>query len=261
MARIYTLKPTPSDHPLKDRPFYHDVRSDLHEMRKLAVPAPIDHIDHTAGVAPIFNQLSLSSCQSVQLRNALLMAQWLVTGKLPAVDLSVLFAYWATRSVDNADSEDQGDTIGNTLVGFEENGICEESFWPYDVTKYNVRPSDLAFANAGLHKYDLRAVQVKMEFQAICDALQDGSPIIGGFSVPPSLENCGKDGHLPDPTGEPSLGGHAFSVSQFSRSDQWMDFPNSWSADWGHEGHCYLPAQYIGRLWELWTFVPGSLLE
>jgi hypothetical protein len=263
MSRIYNLKPTPSTHELFKRPLYHSLRADLHDLRELKVPAPIDWIDDTAGVPPIENQLSLGACQSFQARNAMLLADWLATKTLPGFDLSKLFIYWNDRAIEDGGQMDvdTGGTIGNTLLGIEQNGVAEESFWPYDVTQLGTKPPDLAFANALTHKYDLKAVPLAITFEAICDALQDGSPIIGGFSVPPSFEACGPTGQLPDPTGESSLGGHAFSVCQAKRSDQWMDDPNSWGAGWGKGGHGFMPASYIGRVMELWTFVPGSLLD
>ena len=262
MARIYRLKPTPADHPLRQRPFYHSMRAGIHDALKLSVPAPVDWINWSAGEPPIENQGDEGACQSFQLRNALLLAQWMATGSLPSFDLSKAFAYWIARSLDGDDSQDSGESIGNTLAGFEQYGCCEESFMPYVPGQFTTPPTPEALANAMSHRYDLQAVQVDYsKFGNICDVLQDKRPLIGGFSVPPSFENVGADGALPDPTGEPSLGGHAFSACQAKRSDGWIDDPNSWGESWGKQGHGFMPASYTGRMVELWTIVPSALIE
>jgi hypothetical protein len=93
-------------------------------------------------------------------------------------------------------------------------------------------------------------------FDNIYQVLVDRHPLIGGFEVPPSFEKCGPDGMLPDPTGEPSLGGHAFSIFMASRKDQWFADDNSWGIGWGKQGVGFMPDGYRGRYMELWAICP-----
>ena len=257
----YRLLPTPKEHFLWARKAYHEIRADLHEAMKLKVPEPIDWVDYSANEPPILNQGDIGRCQSHQLRNVLLMGHSMVTGAPAPFDLSPEFAYWAVRQLNNETQVDSGETIGNTLAAFEQVGCAEMNQMPEDGF-YTEPPTPAAYANALTHCYDLAAVPVDYSsWSNVCDVLQDRRPVIGGFFVPPSFETCGPDGVLPDPKGESSLGGHAFSVCQIKRQDAWMDDPNSWGVGYGKQGHAFMPASYLGRIMELWAIVPKSLIQ
>jgi C1A family cysteine protease len=257
MSRIYGLKPTPKNHPLWARPFYHELREALFMSRHLLAPEPVDLVDLTASVPPIRDQGQEGSCSGFQTRNVRMLAHTMAAGSQPSWDLSPAFAYWQARALDSEQTKDSGETIGNELAGVEAYGLCEESFMPYVAGQYATPPSSEALANALTHKANLQAVPVDYSsFANVHQVLADGHPIIGGFSVPPSFEAVGSDGALPDPTGEPDLGGHAFSICAIKLSDGWMRDPNSWGTGWGQNGFGYMPATYLGRVFELWAIIP-----
>jgi hypothetical protein len=264
MPRIYKLQPTPKDHPFYLRPMYHTIRNLLLEARakanggltKLAAPAP-DFVNWTGGRAPIRDQGDEGCCSGFQSRNVRWLAHWLATGMAPPEDFSPAYPYWQARDIQGTQNQDSGATIGDELAGMEQAGICEERFMPYVVGGFATPPSQQALENAATHKVDLQAVPVDYSsFANIHQVLADRHPIIFGFAVPPSFESVGSDGHLPDPTGETSLGLHAGSADSCSLKDGWMTDPNSWGSGWGCGGIGFMPAQYLGRFVEAWAIVP-----
>lgn len=263
MARRYALKPTPDDHPLRDRPWYHDIRKDLlaeredcsHGLFRATAPLPI-LVDWSAGRAPIRDQGDEGCCSGFQSRNVRSLAHWLVTGYPPEYDFSTAYPYWQARKIQGQENEDSGATIGDELMGMENAGICEERLMPYVAGQFALAPSQDALANALTHKVDLQAVQVDFSSLQNCwQVLGDRHPIIMGFSVPPSFESVAPDGSLPDPTGEESLGLHAGSWDQINLKDQWLADPNSWGTGWGKQGVGFMPAAYLDRVVECWAIV------
>ena len=264
MSRIYRLKPTPAGHVLYGRPMYHDIRKDLLQARadanggltRVAQPPP-NLVDWSAGRAPIRDQGQEGSCSGHQARNVRWLAHFLACGTPPPADFSPAYAYWQARTIEGAVSQDSGATIGDELLGMEDTGICEESYMPYMSGDFTQSPSDAAIQNAMSHKVDLQAVPVDYSSLAnVHQVLADRHPVIFGFNVPPSFETGGAAGHLTDPTGEPTLGGHAGSWDMINLQDGWGADPNSWGLGWGDNGVGYMPAGYLGRMFEMWAIVP-----
>jgi hypothetical protein len=258
MTHRYTLQPTPDTHHLWDRPWYHEIRDQLLAKRGVMAPEPTPNlVDFTAGEPPIRDQGQEGSCEGHQERNVRRLAHWLVAGASTTYDFSPAFAYYMARAVQGTQTQDSGASIGNGLASMEENGICEETLMPYDPGNFATAPSSQATENALTHRAELQAVPVDYSsFANVHQVLADRHPVIGGFTVPPSFENCGADGALPDPTGEENLGGHAFSVCAVNLADGWMCDPNSWGTSWGKQGFAFMPASYLGRVFELWAIVP-----
>jgi hypothetical protein len=259
MSHKYNLKPTPDHHPLSKRPLYHEIRHQLLSARGVmaAYEAPLpDLIDFTPGMAPIRDQGQEGSCAGHQLRNVRWLAHWLNTGSVPAADFSPRFAYWIGSDVEGHAGQDDGITIGDGLSAMEAYGISLESFCPYTPGDLSA-PDQAAFDDALTRRVPLQAVPVKLDFASIYQVLCDKHPIIGGFDVPPSFENCPASGLLADPTGEPSLGGHAFSVFMASNKDKWLADDNSWGTGWGKQGVGFMPESYVGRMMECWAIVPA----
>jgi len=81
--------------------------------------------------------------------------------------------------------------------------------------------------------------------------LLDGYPIVFGINVYDSFESddVSKTGivPLPDKDKEKCLGGHAILIVGFKEIDNKNYFivRNSWGTEWGDNGYCYMPFEYV----------------
>src|SRR5205823_2404416 len=73
-------------------------------------------------------------------------------------------------------------------------------------------------------------------------------PFVFGMKIFESFEDDGNHGRIRMPSGnERSLGGHALLCVGYSEQDRVFIVRNSWGADWGDGGHCYVPYDYLGN--------------
>ncbi len=83
-----------------------------------------------------------ASCADVVF--AMLRQQGYLTGPMP----SRLFVYWCTRYLMGTVNSDSGVDNRSMLKALAQFGWCDESLWPYDVSKFRLRPSDACFEQA-----------------------------------------------------------------------------------------------------------------
>jgi C1A family cysteine protease len=121
---------------------------------------------------------------------------------------------------------------------------------------YEQEPSAPARREALKHKIvqywrcpGLRAIKV---------SLAQGYPVIGGFSVPESIDSevTQKTGIVayPNPS-EGFVGGHAVLFVGYDDATKLLKFENSWGTSWGDKGFGYLPYKYV-ETWlasDFWT--------
>jgi len=194
------------------------------------------------------NQAHLGSCTA----NALAGAYEYLTKKGSGQDIHVsrLFVYYNSRVKQNQGDEsnmvDQGCTIVDTVEAVEESGTCLEPIWPYDESQVNTRPSDKAYDQAKDHKIT-SASMVERDLNEMKSCLAQGFPFAIGVIVYQSFMDS--TGVVPMPSadeyrfGKP--GGHALLVVGYSDKSQSFIVRNSWGEDWGDNGYCYMPYEYL----------------
>mgnify|MGYP001561844857 CR=1 FL=1 len=178
------------------------------------------------------------------------------------VVLSRLWGYAKGREMEGTPlTEDSGSEIRNAVKLFATLGCPEEVHWPYDTSKFSVRPPDSILPEAAKHKallYYRCGNSVKPSLLAIKASLAQGFPVVGGFSVPENMMSaeCARSGFVEIPArGEGFVGGHAVLFTGYNDRLGVLEFMNSWSKYWGDGGYGYLPYVFIteGYADDFWT--------
>ena len=87
----------------------------------------------------VYDQGPVASCTA----NALLGAyQYLY----PSFEGSRLFLYYIERLADGTVDSDPGSTLSQGVRCLTDTGVCQESTWPYDISRLKTRLSDSAYA-------------------------------------------------------------------------------------------------------------------
>lgn len=197
----------------------------------------------------VFDQGQLGSCTANAISGAL--KTWMVKNdyKWPYLP-SRLDIYYQERAIEGTIDQDAGAIIRDGFKVINEQGVCPEDEnsewnWPYDISKYTVKPSTKALADCALHKC-LDYAQVSQDQNSIKAAIAAGFPLVIGIAVFESIESpeCAKTGNVPMPgMFDAPIGGHALRVSSYNADG--ISGPNSWGKAWGDKGYYHLPWAYV----------------
>lgn len=197
-----------------------------------------------AGCAPVEDQESLGSCTAQALVGALEFLQ--IKAGLPVKDLSRLFAYFNARRLGGTILFDSGSTIRTVVKAGRRFGVCRESLWSYDTSKFADTPPPECYKEGREHQ--ITAYQRLSGLDEIKACLAMGLPFVFGFSVYESAmsDDVAKSGDIPMPIdGESLLGGHAIMGVGYDDEKQLVTFRNSWGEGWGNAGYGTLPYAYL----------------
>ena len=163
---------------------------------------------------------------------------------------SRLKLYWDARAAIDCTREDSGSHIRDAVKALAKRGAAEESLWPYQPKLFATRPPAAAVRNAARHRITSYRRLKPDQYRA---ALAIGQAFAIGFTVYESFEGDGvaRNGIVPMPgPKERALGGHAVAVIGYRTRRGVLEYEvrNSWGADWGDRGHCWMPAAYLENL-------------
>jgi hypothetical protein len=292
MARKYLLQPTRADHPVKLRPFYHEVAEELAKLETVTLndlaivdsfvldrrhqvsppaptpvppspaPAPASKpVDMLPLLQPPGDQGQQGSCSAFAGTHAQNLCEALA-GAPPALGpssttYSEACLYWNTRALMGTTDQDSGGNLGDAIQAQEQNGTCISSLDGYNDAVFNQAPDAAAVADEANHKAKFHAYPIDTSNPAnITKALEDGNPVYLGFYVWQGFENTGSDGIVPPPDGT-NLGGHAqlFFFTPSAPAGTWGD-QNSWGDGWGLGGRCWFPQAAVSTIMEAYALVP-----
>jgi C1A family cysteine protease len=223
-----------------DRADHRDVQ--FYRPAGIRIPAMVDW---SAKLPPCYNQGDLGSCTANALAGAL---QFLKTIKPePIIMPSRLFIYYNERVMEDSVDTDSGAEIRDGIKSINRLGVCPESEWPYDISKFADRPPAKCYADA---PQDLLLQYSRVDnthLNAVLAALTIG-PVVGGFLVYESFESdeVAKTGIVPMPArGEQVVGGHAILVTGYDKIAARFKVRNSWGTDWGMKGYFTIPFDFF----------------
>lgn len=166
------------------------------------------------------------------------------------------FVYYNTRVLENTVSSIVGTSLRNALRTLTNQGVCEETTWPYDTTRLLIRPHATAYSTA-LPNRIIRYARLAPTLTQIRLCLASGHPFafamkcydhwykaVGG-RIPPTV-----------PTTAKPLGGHAMVCVGYNDSTQTLTVLNSWGATWGDKGYAHIPYSLFfkpGEAWDMWV--------
>lgn len=202
----------------------------------------------------IEDQQWLGSCSSTALTSAYeLMVK--ISNPDKYVELSDLFIYYNARVKEGSVDKDNGIYIRSGLEVMKEYGVCEESLWPFDLEKWDDKPSNEAYENA--KKRTISNYKKLTSIYYITEVLNDNKPIVFGIEIYDSfmeLDESINTVSFPSRK-EKSRGGHAMCMMGYDLSKRLFLAKNSFGTDWGMNGYCWVPFDYIKQEgYDCWTF-------
>ena len=177
-----------------------------------------------------------------------------------AESLSRLFIYYNSRLLEGTTNEDAGASLRDSLAAASKYGICTEDLWPYDIKKFNARPTDACYQD-GLTRRITNYRGVNDIEQAV-DALNNRRPVVFGVTVFPGFQYVDKFNPVVTLSGnsEEDSGGHAMCMVGYDRNRRMLLAKNSFGTDWGDQGYCWFTYDYIDQYgYDMWVFdIPAN---
>jgi len=230
---------------------WHKDHIDFRDFKFLPVHIPENlpsMIDLANPIVPILNQGQLGSCTA----NAIASCHYFEQIKQDAKEKftpSRLFIYYNEREMEGTVKQDSGAQIRDGMKSVATLGVCPETEWKYDVTKFTKKPLKSCYTHAAKHQVMLYA-SVIQSLDDMRSCLASGFPFVFGFSVYDSFESdiVARTGIVPMPArNESLLGGHAVLAVGYNDQRKMFKVQNSWGSGWGDKGFFYLPYSFISN--------------
>lgn len=228
---------------LPDRP---DQRDHLYAAPTHILSALPSSVDLRPNCSPVLDQSSLGSCTANAIAAAIEFDQ--KKQSLPESTPSRLFIYYNERAMEGTVSSDSGAMIRDGIKSVNKQGACPESMWPYDISRFTVKPSSACYKNALTHRALSYQSIAHTNLSQLKGCLASGFPYVFGISVYESFESdqVATTGVVPMPAHrEQLLGGHALLCVGYSDEHQWFIVQNSWGTSFGDQGFIYIPYLYL----------------
>lgn len=253
-----------------------DPRDYLYKVMKPKDIVQPEKVDLRALCSTVEDQGALGSCTANALAAMVEYLQnkvsppkkqcWLMKIIAPATseefrDLSRLFVYYNERMIEGTIEEDSGAMLRDGIKVLNEYGWCGEKLWPYDISKFAMKPSQLCYDAAVPGK--ISSYQRLLTQHDMLDCLAEGYPFAFGIRLYESFQTpqVARTGIVPMPQdNEQMLGGHAVCAVGYDKSNSMYLVRNSWGEGWGIRGYFKLPFAYIEQYGDdFWTIRNGSI--
>lgn len=216
----------------------------------------------------VYDQGRLGSCTANALGSAFEYAQ--INQNLEDFIPSRLFIYYNERDIEGTIKYDSGAALSDGIKSLTDLGVCPETIWPYDISKFAEKPSLMSYMNASTHQV-MASRRVPITIDGFKTMINMGYPVSFGFTVYNSFETqeVANTGIMPMPgPNEKPIGGHAVLCIGYDDTMKSADgknvgfllVRNSWSESWGKKGNFYMPYAYItsGLVSDLWVITKNE---
>jgi C1A family cysteine protease len=223
-----------------------EQRDHLYAAPVVSLAALPQKVDLRPQCPPVYDQEQLGSATA----NSIAVAIQFDRRKLdlePDFVPSRLFIYYNARLIENTVNSDSGAMIRNAIKSVARQGVCRETAWPYDITRFDEKPDEDCYHDALRHKI-LQYRSLVQTGTQMKGCLASGYPFVFGFTVYESFEghNVAASGVVPMPGVEEAvIGGHCMLAVGYDDTQQRFILRNSWGGKWGMEGYCTMPYAYL----------------
>lgn len=229
------------------KPDFRDFRDHFFNLKEFLERVPTSS-DHRHLEAPCYDQKTIGSCTG----NAISGEIQFERRKLGLADFipSRLQIYYDEREMEGTVGMDAGAQIRDGIKCVNKFGAAPESLWPYDVSKFTVKPPKEVYDAAKLDRA-LKYGRVKQDIDFMRQMLSQEDGFVFGFKVYPSFmsDTVAKTGMMSMPTMmdriRGPIGGHAVKVSGHDDNKERFIIRNSWGPEWGDGGYFYMPYDYL----------------
>ncbi len=164
-------------------------------------------------------------------------------------DVSRLYIYYNARWLEDSQDEDCGSVMYKAIEGLKEYGACSEELWPNDETMILDEPDQESYDHGSNFKI-VDAEYIETNLETWKQTLAEGYPISFCVNTFDSFDNCTNNkGRVTMPKASDNVrdthGWHAMLCVGYSDPDKVFIVRNSWGAEWGDNGYCYIPYDYM----------------
>ena len=171
------------------------------------------------------------------------------------LDLSRLFVYYNSRLLEGAVNQDEGAYIRDAIKALKQYGVCAELLWPYRIDRFAMTPDESSYTDA--KKRNIKNYYRLISIEDIVDALNNNWPVVFGTLVYRSIDEISQTNYvvkLPSKNESP-LGAHAMTLVGYDLDKELLLCRNSFGADWGDNGYCWIPFDYVeSEFIDMWIF-------
>jgi Papain family cysteine protease len=213
----------------------------------LAAVVPKDAVDLRKFATPIGDQGQTSRCSAFAWTHATELVTNMKTGSSPRLSPSFTMLEFQRMQGDAKDYQyaySGGDgTTGGTDPGrlLTEQGTCRQELWP-DTSEVPVTSERVLTTDAAKHV--LPATPLPISLEDARKVLSAGCPVHISINTGQGFSDIGRDGMFnaaESPSGQ--HGRHAMLMVGYTGN--FYIVKNSWGADWGDQGYCYIPKKVL----------------
>lgn len=234
-----------------------DSRDHVYRIEGLPIQEKVDLREWDSLVE---DQSSLGSCTGQSTTNAY---ELLLKKLYPSqfVNLSSLFVYYNGRLIENNIDYDTGASLRDILKGMNHYGVCKDSLWPYDIDKFNVKPSQESYDDA-INRL-VKEYHRIYHYNIVVNAINEANPIIIGLDIFSDFIKLNKEHPtVPMPQDTLYLGAHSMVLIGYDLRNEVYLAKNSFGTDWGDNGYCYIPFEYADEyIFEYWVITIPNFNE
>lgn len=217
-----------------------------------SLPAALDLRSAAAGFPPVYHQGVLNSCTANAVA-AVLAFDIRRQAADDRFDPSRLFIYYNERYAEHkvglpvygnhgapAYMRDAIKTVADT-------GFCSETDWPYDQSKFDIRPPDPLY-HAARHHRGAEYRRIPQDLAAMKACLAEGFPFVCGIVIFSSYRepDVAATGNIPLPAADDAqLGGHGIAVVGYDDTARRFAIRNSFGESWGVHGYGTIPYEFL----------------
>jgi len=208
-------------------------------------------IDLSPHFNPIRSQGNLGSC-------AAFASTAVFEYELQSENLSPLYDYYKIRELMGTVSKDSGSTRDATIAVLLNNGVCFETPWPYDISRFAETPPAKANIDAAQKKVANITLINKDDPDQWIYALSKNHPLMISINCPKGFERCsGSFYHNINPIDD---GGHAMVIVGYhsnypTKNDSGniigikaFKIRNSWGVNWAENGYLWVSVETLLKI-------------